>query len=501
MAKILLVDPPWYVFQGIKSDSVIVGMVYIASVLKEKGHDCLVYNGDFTMDTLKGGEGLFVDCENYLDNMAYDESFVWRDFEKLLEKYAPDYVGISMHTPKYGSAVKIAKIVKKYDPYIPVLVGGLHPTIEPIETLKEPFFDVAVIGEGEETIVELINVMDTGGELSSVKGICYKENKVVVQNPPRPLIEDIDAIPFPDFTLCHRFEEYPSEYFNRILTTRGCPFSCVYCMSPKLWRKKVRFRSPEKVFEEMKYRYQRFGIRFFKFNDDTFTLDCRRLEKLCALIVKGKMKIKWGCDTRADKLNEDVLTMMKNAGCSHLNIGVESGSEKILGYIKKGESLEAIKKAFVLAKKMKINVLAYFMMGFPPETKEDILMSVEVMKEIRPDGVCWSLFTPYPGSEIYEQLKKNGTLQAPSDWSNFFHHSPEMNFSSHISDEEWPRLIEFVNNSIKDYLRECAVERFFENPVKSLAERISIYRRDPSLILKNLRLIPNVWRGALKKIR
>jgi len=501
MSKILLVDPPWYIFQGIKSNSAIVGIVYIATVLRENGHDCLVYNGDFTTDTLKGEEGLSINCKNYLDNMAYERSPAWGDFAEVLMKYNPDYVGISMHTPKYRSAVQIAKIVKNYNSDIPVLVGGLHPTIDPIETLKESFFDVAVVGEGEETIVELVKVMETGGELSSVKGICYKENGSLIENSPRLLIEDVDVIPFPDFTLCHRFEEYPSEYFNRILTSRGCPFNCIYCMSSKLWGRKVRFRSPEKVFEEIKYRYQKFGVRSFKFNDDTFTLNRVRLEKLCTMIINEKMKIKWECDTRADTLNEEVLTIMKSAGCFQLNIGVESGSEKVLNFIKKGESLEAIKKAFILAKKVKIKALAYFMMGFPIETKEDILRSIEIMKEIRPDGVCWSLFTPYPGSEIYKHLKQNGAFGIPSDWSNFFHHSPDMYFSSHISDEEWPRLIEFVDNAIKDYLRAREVEKFFENPVKSFAERISMYRKDPSLILKNFMLIPKIWRGALGKIK
>lgn len=343
-------------------------------------------------------------------------------------------------------------------------------------------------------------MLETGGKLSSVKGICYKENGSLIQNSTRPLIKDVDEIPFPDFTLCHRFKEYPSEYFNRILTSRGCPFNCIYCMSSKLWGKKVRFRSPEKVFKEIKYRYQKFGVRSFKFNDDTFTLNRGRLEKLCTLIIKEKMKIKWECDTRADTLNEEVLTIMKSAGCFQLNIGVESGSEKILNFIKKGESLEAIKKAFILAKKVKIKALAYFMMGFPIETKEDILRSIEVMKEIKPDGVCWGLFTPYPGSEIYNHLNETGALTTPMDWSHFFHHSPEMNFSKHMSNKEWLRMIGFVDNAIREYLRENAVEKFLKNPVGGFFERVLIYKKDPSLIFKNLGLLSTKCLGALKTI-
>jgi radical SAM superfamily enzyme YgiQ (UPF0313 family) len=352
MSKILLVDPPWYIFQRIKSDSVSLGIVYIATVLKESGHDCLIYNGDFTTDPFTGQEGVLVDYKNYIDEITHKTSRVWVDFMNVLREFKPDYVGISMLTAKYGSAIEIGKIVKKYNSEILVFVGGVHPTLQPTETLKEPYFDIVVVGEGEKTVTELIKTLESNTALSSVKGICYKENDTILQNSPRPLINDIDVILFPDFSLLYRFEEHSPVYFNSILTSRGCPFKCTYCASNKLWGRKVRFRTPENVFEEIKYRYNKFGVRKFRFNDDTFTLNRQRLEKLCELIIKFKeeMKIKWMCDTRADQLNENTLKIMKNAGCTDINIGVESGSEKILDFIQKGESLETIKNAFFIAK-------------------------------------------------------------------------------------------------------------------------------------------------------
>lgn len=499
MSKILLVDPPWYIFQRIKTDSVSLGLMYIATVLKERGHDCLVYNGDFATYSLTGHEGVTVDYKNYINEIAHKTSHVWVDFSNLLEEFKPDYVGISMLTPKYGSAIEVAKIVRNYSPDITVFVGGIHPTLQPAETLKESSFDIAVVGEGEETVVELIKVLESNESLSSVKGIYYKENGMISQNPPRQLMEDIDVIPFPDFTLLHRFEEYSPDYLNRILTSRGCPFKCVYCASNKLWTRKVRFRAPEKVFEEIKYRYTKFGIRFFKFNDDTFTLNRQRLEKLCGLIIKDKIKIKWMCDTRSDKLNEDILKIMKKAGCRQVNIGVESGSEKILNFIQKGESLETTRNAFLLAKKLKVNTLAYFMMGFPSETKEDVQQSIKTMREIKPDSVCWSLFTPYPGTEIYNHLVENGLLAESPDWSCFFHHSPDMNFSKNISNREWLELIKLVDTAILDYHRKVAIEKIMRNPARSFFERLSMYKKKPSLILKDFTLVPEMYRSVSRK--
>ena len=501
MSKILLVDPPWYIFQRIKTNSVSLGIVYIATVLKESDHDCLIYNGDFITYPMTGQEGVLVDYKNYINQIKNKTSQVWADFRNILEEFKPDYVGISILTPKYESAIEISKIVKEYNSNIPVFVGGVHPTLQPTELLKESSFDIAVVGEGEKTTAELITVLESNGNLSSVRGVYYKKNDTIVQNPLRPLIKDIDTIPFPDFTLLHRFEEYPPEYLNRILTSRGCPFKCIYCASNQLWTRKVRFRTPENVFEELETRYNKFGIRFFQFNDDTFTLDQRRLEKLCELIVEDKMKIKWMCDTRADKLNENTLKLMKHAGCNQINIGVESGSEKILDYIQKGESLDSIKKAFPLAKKLKISTLAYFMMGFPYETKEDLLQSIEIMSEIKADDVCWSLFTPYPGTEIYNHLIETGLLTTTPDWSRFFHHSPEMNFSKYISNQEWLELIELVDKSIQDYRREAAIEKIMRNPVQSLVERQLKYLKKPSLIIRDFTLIPVLYRHILRKSR
>lgn len=499
MSKILLVDPPWYLFQNIKTDSVPLGVTYIATVLKENNHNCLIYNGDFTTDYLTGHEGVLIDYKNYINEITHKTSPVWLDFKNLLNGFKPDYVGISILTPKYGTAIELAKIVKSYSSNIPIFVGGLHPTLQPVETLKESCFDIVVMGEGEKTVVELIKALDSNKNLSSIKGIYYKENGNILKNSPRPLIEDIDAIPFPDFTLLHRFEEYPPDYLNRILTSRGCPFNCIYCASKMLWGRRVRFRDPEKVFEEIKYRYDKFGVRFFKFNDDTFTLNSQRLGKLCGLIIKDEMDIEWMCDTRADKLNEEMLKIMKNAGCCQVNIGVESGSEKILSFIQKGESLETIRKAFFLTKKFKITTLAYFMMGFPYEIKEDTIQSINIMRELNPDIVCWSLFTPYPGTEIYNNLIDAGLLAKAPDWSRFFHHSPDMYFSKNFSEQEWLELIELVNNAINDYHREAKIKKNIRNPIHLLLKRMPMYKKKPSLIWNDFSFVHDLYKYVLKK--
>jgi anaerobic magnesium-protoporphyrin IX monomethyl ester cyclase len=499
MAKILLVDPPWYIFQHIKTDSISLGIVYIATILKAQGHECLVYNGDFTTDSLPAAEGIIGDYQNYIDEMTGKTSDIWMDFKNVLEKFEPDYVGISILTPKYASATEIANIVKRFNPDIMVFVGGVHPTIQPGETIKESSFDIVVVGEGDETVPELVNTLELGKDLSQVSGIYYKINNSVFQTKQRPLIEYIDTIPFPDFSLLCRFEEYPPGWFYRILTSRGCPYRCIYCASNKLWGRKVRFRSPELVFEEIKYRHDRFGVRFFKFNDDTFTLNRQRLEQLCNLIIGDPMEIEWGCDTRADNINKELLTLMKKAGCCRINIGIESGSQEILEYIHKDESLETIRRAFLLTKKLKILTLAYFMMGFPNETKEDVLKSVKFMKEINPDIVCWSLFTPYPGTEIYDQITKEGRLPESPEWSRFFHQSPEMNFTKNISPQEWLELIDLVEKAVSEHQAVKAKENFDIAASRSFFARIFAYRDQPKLLLHYMKSVPKECLRVLRK--
>jgi len=455
MSKILLVDPPWYIFQNINPPCIPLGLTSIASTLKEMGHECLIFNGDFTTTSLNGQERLLCDYQNYqnyLEEMKNKKNPVWSEFKSVLECFDPEYVVLTILTPKYVSALEISRIIKTYNPKIPVIIGGVHPTLLPIETLKEIFFDFVVVGEGETTVSELIKCLNLTGDITTINGICYKKNGTILQNPPRDLIKNLDTIPLMDFSLLHRFSEYPGDYFGSIMTSRGCTSRCIFCASHNIWGRKVRFVSPERVLEEIKNRNYKYGVKKFRFNDDTFTANHTRIKRICELIVKNKLNITWMCDTRADRITPEILDMMKDAGCQQINIGVESGSEKILEKIQKGESIKTIKRAFTLAKKYKIQTLAYFIMGFPFETKDDIEQSIQLMNEIKPDLICWSLYTPYPGTEIYENLLNEGIITKP-DWSQFFHHSINMNFTG-FSDQEWLDLVQYVEESNTKYLLE-----------------------------------------------
>lgn len=455
MSKILLVDPPWYIFQNINPPCIPLGLTSIASTLKENGHDCLIFNGDFTKESLQGQERLLCDYQNYqnyLEEMKNKKHPVWNEFKSVLECFNPDYVVLTILTPKYVFAVEISRIIKAYNPQVPIIIGGVHTTLLPKETIKENFFDFAVVGEGEITVSELITCLQSSGDLAAINGICYKKDGVVVQNPPRTLIKNLDTISLMDFALLYRFNEYPADYFGSIMTSRGCASRCIFCASHNLWGRNVRFVSPERVLEEIKNRYHKYGVKKFRFNDDTFTANHPRIRRICELMIKDKLKIAWMCDTRADRITPEILAVMKNAGCYQINIGVESGSEKILKKIQKGESLQTIKQAFNIAKKYKIQTLAYFIMGFPFEIKDDIEKSIQLMNEIKPDLICWSIYTPYPGTEIYESLLKAGIITNP-DWSLFFHHSINMNFTS-FSNDEWLELVRYVEESNTKYLLE-----------------------------------------------
>lgn len=494
MSKILLVDPPWYVFQNINPPCIPLGLTSIATSLKEKGHECLIFNGDFTTSSLQGQERLLVDYLNYqsyIQEMKNKKHNIWNEFKSVLESFNPDYVVLSILTPKYISALEISRIIKTYNPRMPIIIGGVHPTLLPIETLKESFFDFAVVGEGEITVLELIKCLESSGDITSINGICYKNNGTILQNPSREYIQNLDDIPLLDFSLLYRFSDYPTDYLGSIMTSRGCTSQCIFCASYKLWGRKVRFVSPERVLEEIKNRYYKYGVKRFRFNDDTFTLNHKRIKHICGLILKNKLNITWMCDTRADRITPDILKIIKDAGCHQINIGVESGSEKVLNRIQKGESLETIKEAFALAKTYKIQTLAYFIMGFPFETKDDIERSIQLMNEIKPDLICWSLFTPYPGTESYELLLQNGIITNP-DWSQFFHHSLNMNFSGY-SNQEWLDLIQYVEQSnseyISEYNRKNKISNLRKDSIHTIIGRINMYLQSPGLFRRVLKVI------------
>ncbi|MBI5115638.1 radical SAM protein [Candidatus Poribacteria bacterium] len=488
--RILLIDPPFQRFMRFKCDWFPLGIGYLAAVLRNRGHDVRIYNAEFhdKQRYLRSSE-LLSSFNLYLDALGNNGHAVWKEIGETIRRYAPDVVGITAPTVKFASAVSVAAISKKLFPHAPVIMGGPHSTNCAREVLSRGELDIVVHGEGETTIVELIDALGAKSDLRNVQGISYKNpDGVITHNRTRTLIDDLDSIPFParDLLLGNRVVD--PENMGNMITTRGCPFRCTYCAAHTVWTHKVRYRSVDNVIEEIRFIREKFGTRQFTFWDDCFTLRKNRTLEFCEAIRSEQLDVKWGCNTRFDLLDEELISEMKLAGCNNVEVGVESGSPRILEAIKKGETLEKMREVAEMLNRNEIYWSAFFMIGFPQEDISDIARTLESIDTLRPCWCTFSIFTPYPGTELYENSVKTGLFPQDRDWSQFSHQSPHNSFTLHMSPGEFS---EITRTAIRKF------ERYNRKPsllLKKAKTRASLYYSSPKTLVGDSRKLVD-WLG------
>ncbi len=397
--RVVLISAPYMDIYGpIKTAAGIyfpLGLGYIASVLRDGGHDVT-----------------FVDPE------AHGQTY--SDLERILTEIEPGLVGIGCSTPNFAVALKIAGIARKCTK-AKICVGGVHVSALPKETLRDnDILDFVVMGEGEYTLLELAG----GVSPSKIKGIARRVGKKVVINPPRPFIEDVDSIPFPARDLADMDKYRPAAYVGMgkksatMITSRGCPSRCTFCASHLTLGNRFRPRSPENVVDEIEHLVNDYGIEHIIFEDDTFTVDVERAKKICNLMIERKIDINWYCFSRVNVISRDLLSVMKRSGCYSIGYGVESGNPEILKTIKKGITLNQVRKAFDLTKKFNIRVLGFFMFGLPGDTPETIRQTLDFAKEVNPHMAFFNLMVPYPGTEVFINREKYG-FEICRDYGSF----------------------------------------------------------------------------------
>ncbi len=311
--RILLINPPWYRMFGQGSNASPLGLCYIGGVLNEQGYEVVIYNADFKKG-LGFGAGVSQITKKYgeylrcLNNTGHP---LWREIADVISEVSPDIVGVSVTTAKYGSALNVSRLVRNFSADVPVVWGGVHPTILPDETIKNREVDIVVRGEGEYTFLNLVR---EPRHLKSILGITFKgENGSIIHTPDRPLVENLDLIPFPARHLLREKENHYPENFGNLFATRGCPYSCTFCASHKVWTRKVRYRSPKNIVDEIRILKDTFKTNIFTFEDDSFTLDKRFVENLCDLMIKEKLNVKWSTETRANLVGHDLMKKMKSS--------------------------------------------------------------------------------------------------------------------------------------------------------------------------------------------
>ncbi|MDB4349598.1 B12-binding domain-containing radical SAM protein [Omnitrophica bacterium] len=395
------------------------------------------------------------------------EELSYPQLRSRISEARPDVVGITAMTFTLVDVVKTIDIVKKIDKDIRVIIGGPHVYLYPEETIGFKNVDCLVLGEGERTFKELLDNIDDKERLKNIPGLVFKDGGNVVNTGYPPLIKDLDEIPFPARQLVP-YKKYSSilakeDAVSTIFTSRGCPFRCSFCARPHLG-KLFRYQSARRVADELE-ECSKMGIRELLFYDDTFSVNKERVIEICSEIIKRRLDLKWDIRARVDTVNEEMLAHLKSAGCQGIHYGVEAGTEKILKILNKGITLDEVKKTFALTRKYKIPMLAYFMIGNPSETKEDILKTFAFARELNPDYVHTTILTPFPGTEIYLDGLKRGVIK--KDYWKGFAKDPVPGFIAPHWDEIFTRK-ELTDLLLKGY------KSFYLRPAYILKRVVSL---------------------------
>ncbi len=386
---------PWYLGRKFPP----LGLSYVAAALEKAGFQVQMF-------------------DNYLLKKPIDE------VKQYVRNLNPEIVGITCSSSTYHKCVETAAAIKEVLPNCKIVVGGWHPSYVPESMLQHPQIDYVVMGEGERAMVELATYLTQGERaivLGAVAGVAYMRGGRILKNTPK-FITNLDEIPFPARHLLpmeqyeRKMEFLNVEPVDIMSIIRGCPFSCAFCETRKMWGPACRFFSPKRVVDEVKFLIDNYGSKGIYFINDNFTIRKKETLELCDLLKKEQLDVQWICDTRVDMLSRELLVSMRAAGCRTIWFGVESGVPRILERINKPISLEQAEQTFKLCKKEGIKVACSFMLGVPGETLADMETTFQLAKKLDPDLCQFNVFIAYPDSILYEEILQSGSYDKLDDF-------------------------------------------------------------------------------------
>lgn len=347
---------------------------------------------------------------------------------KKIVSEKPDAVGITCLTAFYNKAVNLSRLIKKNN--ITTIIGGIHPTFLPHQTLRDSNTDYVICGEGEIALLKLAQNNFVNNKIQGIYSIKdFKGSKSIIKK--AEMINELDSLPFPDWKQMNP-RHYPQAPHGAtaknfpigvIVTTRGCPYECTFCAGSKFYDRKIRYRSPENVIKEIQYLIKKFGVREIHFEDDNLTFNKEHITKICQLIIKNNIKISWACPNgiRADKVDEGLLRLMKKSGCYYIAYGVESANPQILKNIKKHETIDVIKKSIEIANRVGIITQGFFVFGLPGETPETLEETIRFARRSKLTRAQFLILDILPGSELWSTLQGKFT----PNWTKKSYKEPE----------------------------------------------------------------------------
>lgn len=403
---ILFLNPPWHkksgnIWKSVSSCMPPFGLGILAALARENGFSAAIidYNAEQT---------------------GLDRA------REYLPSSAPKFIGITATTILIDSALGLAKMAKKKYPETKIIIGGVHATVMPKEVLACPEVDYVLIGEGENSLLELL----AGKEPQIIRGIGFKNNGKIILNPPQSIIPDLNVFPIMAYDLLPMAKYYsaPGSYKREpsfgMITSRGCPGRCTFC-NGDLFGAVIRFRSAEKIVEEIKFLQENYGIKDIVFYDDTFTSNRKRVKEFCSLIAENNLDLTWSCFSRVDTVDLEILKEMKKAGCHQVMYGVESGDPQILNNLNKKISLREVEETVAATKKAGLAVRLAFMLGNPGETEQTLKKTIKYAIDLDPDLVSFNITTPYPGTQMFAWAQDHNYL-ANKNWEDYNLSKPVM---------------------------------------------------------------------------
>ena len=411
--KILLLSPP--------TDSVIksvigvtgppLGLAYLASIARSQGDDVRI-----------------------IDSIAMDYTF--EDITGQIKKFDPDLVGLTSTTSMIPDAYKVAELAKGYNNEVKTVIGGPHVTFTQEETLMEsPHMDFTVAGEGETSFSNLLLHLKGKKEIKEVKGISYRDSEKIIVTPPEQLIKDVDSIPLPAIDLLP-MEKYKAgtKRFGTLMTSRGCPYNCIFCSSSLQFGKIWRGHSTERVMTELRRLVFDYGIHEIEFLDDTFTLNMKRAIEIARNIKAENLDIKWSGSARVNLFNEEIAKAMKDSGAHTIYFGIESGNQNTLDFIGKGIKLQQAVDSVRKGNEAGLHTLGSFIIGFPDDTVYEVKNTIKFSKKVKVKIAQFTIATPYPGTRLW-QLAKSQNLIKTTNWRKYTTLNPVMSLKN-FSDKQ-----------------------------------------------------------------
>lgn len=450
--KVLLNYPPLDPVLKIRRASYIydrlqpLGLAYLAAALEKAGHQVRIVDAK--------AESLSID------------KVVLR-----VKEFNPRIVGISSSTPDFCVSKLLAEKIKSAGDYT-VLIGGPHVSAIPEETMQESCFDYGVIGEGEETVVELASALSEGNgrNLADIKGIAFRDGKGFIRTQPRPYIEDLDSIPLPARYLLPGITRYRYSWYRKlptatIITTRGCPYQCVFC-DRAVFGNRLRARSIPNILDEIELLVRKYKVRGLDIVDDLFVASPERISDFCSGLLERGLKVAWSCLSRTDIVSEGILKLMKEAGCWQIAYGIESGSQEVLRRIKKNITLKNIEDAVSWTQAVGIRRVGLFILGLPGDNEENMNHTLRFSNSLNLDRAVFFIAQPYPGSEMFKTALAKGEIAREVPY-RYYH--------KYFFPKKLPYLTEGVNESLLlKYWKKC-YRSFYLKPWRMTRQTFGYY--------------------------